>query len=306
MIHSTKLSSIPNETLLLSKAGVGIGESNSNSRVNVVRPLTTANETKSTSDSTLTDLINKLAQRPQTGASLETLMKTGRGEFLHKTYKGEVSVTDSVATDQILMQVAGFLRHELPIRLAHRIQDLDNIPEMREMSSVQRVKDLYIKSLLELTSVDKEVSTMEREEELARLLEGIYERHAGVLVEMARGAFELRKATRNRSVNAGGSGYVEFDSMKETHAFLDRFYLSRIGIRVLIGQYLSLRQRPVSNYVGIICSQTSPHEIVKAAIEDASFMCTRKYGDSPEVIITGRLDQTFPYVPTHLRKYFVL
>jgi len=300
MIHSTKLSSIPNETLLLSKAGVGIGESNSNSRVNVVRPLTTANETKSTSDSTLTDLINKLAQRPQTGASLETLMKTGRGEFLHKTYKGEVSVTDSVATDQILMQVAGFLRHELPIRLAHRIQDLDNIPEMREMSSVQRVKDLYIKSLLELTSVDKEVSTMEREEELARLLEGIYERHAGVLVEMARGAFELRKATRNRSVNAGGSGYVEFDSMKETHAFLDRFYLSRIGIRVLIGQYLSLRQRPVSNYVGIICSQTSPHEIVKAAIEDASFMCTRKYGDSPEVIITGRLDQTFPYVPTHL------
>ena len=105
MIHSTKLSSIPNETLLLSKAGVGIGESNSNSRVNVVRPLTTANETKSTSDSTLTDLINKLAQRPQTGASLETLMKTGRGEFLHKTYKGEVSVTDSVATDQILMQV---------------------------------------------------------------------------------------------------------------------------------------------------------------------------------------------------------
>ena len=70
---------------------------------------------------------------------------------------------------------------------------------------------------------------MEREEELARLLEGIYERHAGVLVEMARGAFELRKATRNRSVNAGGSGYVEFDSMKETHAFLDRFYLSRIG-----------------------------------------------------------------------------
>jgi hypothetical protein len=59
----------------------------------------------------------------------------------------------------------------------------------------------------------------------------------------------------------------------------------------------------VDNYIGIICSQTSPYEIVKRAIDDASFMCTRKYGDAPEVIISGRLEQTFPYVPTHLRKY---
>ena len=72
----------------------------------------------------------------------------------------------------------------------------------------------------------------------------------------------------------------------------------------MIGQYLSLRQPPVDNYIGIICSQTSPYEIVKRAIEDASFMCTRKYGDYPEVIITGRLDLTFPYVPTHLRKLY--
>ncbi len=54
------------------------------------------------------------------------------------------------------------------------------------------------------------------------------------------------------------------------------------------------------SYVGIICSKTSPYEIVKRAIDDAAFMCTRKYGDAPEVIITGRLDMTFPYVPTHL------
>mmetsp|Transcript_10925 Transcript_10925/g.16139 ORF Transcript_10925/g.16139 Transcript_10925/m.16139 type:complete len:105 (-) Transcript_10925:392-706(-) len=43
--------------------------------------------------------------------------------------------------------------------------------------------------------------------------------------------------------------------MEEPHAFLDRFYISRIGIRVLIGQYLSLRQQPVHNYIGIICQK---------------------------------------------------
>lgn len=122
---------------------------------------------------------------------------------------------------------------------------------------------------------------------------------------MARGAYEFRDAIRlgqfpeyNRS-----DGGVSFDQMDSTHEFLDRFYICRIGIRVLIGQYLALRQPPVENYIGIICSQTSPYEIVKRAIDDASFMCTRKYGEAPEVIISGKLEQTFPYVPTHLRKF---
>jgi len=123
---------------------------------------------------------------------------------------------------------------------------------------------------------------------------------------MARGAFELRAAVREGKLTKDvereklRKGKLDFDTMEETHAFLDRFYISRIGIRVLIGQYLSLRQPPVENYIGLICSKTSPYEIVKRAIDDASFMCSRKYGDSPEVIITGRLDLTFPYVPTHL------
>lgn len=247
----------------------------------------------------VSDLILKHANSSQTGISLQTLMKTGRGELIHKTYKEEVSNKSSkVATDKILMQVAGFLRHELPIRLAHRIEDLERVPRMKEMKSVQQVKDLYITSLLELASVSKQITCIEQEEAFATMLEGIYDRHAGVLVGMARGAFELRALIRNNSTSKRKA--VEFDAMEETHQFLDRFYISRIGIRVLIGQYLSLRQPPVDNYIGIICSKTSPYEIVKRAIEDASFMCTRKYGDYPEVIITGRLDLTFPYVPTHL------
>jgi len=51
-------------------------------------------------------LIHQYAHSSQTGASLQTLMKTGRGELLHKTHKGEVPAPDSkVATDKILMQV---------------------------------------------------------------------------------------------------------------------------------------------------------------------------------------------------------
>jgi pyruvate dehydrogenase kinase 2/3/4 len=192
------------------------------------------------------------------------------------------------------------------------------------MPSVQEVRSLYITSFLEILSLDKHPpnsnSSEEWENSFATILENIYERHSSVLVQMAKGAYELRAALRD-GADGGLKGSttttddsssssssskqqqreaIEFELMESTHAFLDRFYISRIGMRVLIGQYLSLRQPPVENYVGIICSRTSPYEIVKRAIDDAAFMCTRKYGDAPEVIITGRLDMTFPYVPTHL------
>jgi len=242
-------------------------------------------------------IINEHAQQHQTSVSLQALMRTGRGEFLHKHFDEEkIEDPQHTATELVRIQVASFLRRELPIRLAHRVQDLEGVPLVKEMTSVKQVKELYIKSLVELAEFDKNITTAEQEEAFSRLVENIYERHSGVLVQMARGAYEYR----NRMARDQKDARDTFAKMEETHAFLDRFYLCRIGIRVLIGQYLALRQPPVENYVGVICSVTSPYEIVKRAIDDAAFMCTRKYGDAPEVIMSGRLDLTFPYVPTHL------
>lgn len=225
------------------------------------------------------NLVEHHAHKPQTSASLQTLMKTGRGEFLHKMAKhnqgvgGYASVTvspedESEATPLVLLQVASFLRRELPIRLAHRIHDLSRVSYLQDMKSVQQVKDLYTTSFLEILSVDKHPPSREDSEawemQFAKILENIYERHSSVLVQMARGAFELRAAIRkgallgvdddgcdegqktsNDSELQVGRDAVEFELMESTHAFLDRFYISRIGIRVLIGQYLSLRQPPV-------------------------------------------------------------
>jgi pyruvate dehydrogenase kinase 2/3/4 len=187
--------------------------------------------------------------------------------------------------------------------LAHRIQDLDRVPFLRDMPSVLGVKHLYTQSYRDLIEFDDKIITSDYEERFSRLVESIYHRHSKVLVQMARGAYEFRDAIRLGQFSSALPPGKTYDHMESTHEFLDRFYLCRIGIRVLIGQYLALRQPPVPHYIGIICSQASPYEIVKRAIDDASFMCNRKYGDAPDVIVTGRLDQTFPYVPTHLRTY---
>jgi Mitochondrial branched-chain alpha-ketoacid dehydrogenase kinase len=239
--------------------------------------------------------IAEASRESQTPVSLQTLMRTGKGDFLHKTF-AESMVEKHAATELVLRQVASFLRRELPVRMARRVADLESIPVLRDMVSVQQVKEAYMQSCMDILNYSGEIDSPQAEEDFSRVIEAIYERHGAVLVQMARGAYEFRQAIRR------DKGSTDFELEEDTHEFLDRFYLCRIGIRVLIGQYLALRQPPVPNYIGIICSQTSPYEVVKRAIDDAAFMCTRKYGDAPEVIITGRLDLTFPYVPTHLRK----
>lgn len=105
--------------------------------------------------------------------------------------------------------------------MAHRVQDLEGVPLVKEMSSVKQVKELYITSLMELAEFDKNITTAEQEQRFSRLVENIYERHSGVLVQMACGAYEYRNRMARNQKNARDT----FAKMEETHAFLDRFYL---------------------------------------------------------------------------------
>lgn len=170
-------------------------------------------------------LVQKYAHHPQRSISLQTLLQTGRGELLNKTYSETViSGEEHHATDLVLMQVANFLHREIPVRLAHRIEDLDQVPYLSEMKSVKQVKQTYIDSFLEFIDMHT-IQTPEGEEKFAIRLQQLYEKHAGVLMQMARGAFELRAQHSNK--------VLDFQDMQETQRFLDRFYMSRIGIRKL-------------------------------------------------------------------------
>ena len=68
----------------------------------------------------------------QTPVSLNTLLETGKGDLLGKHAEKLEIDNQATATDKVLMQVVSFLRHELPIRLAHRAKDLTNVPMMKD------------------------------------------------------------------------------------------------------------------------------------------------------------------------------
>ncbi|CAM9614740.1 unnamed protein product [Chrysoparadoxa australica] len=197
--------------------------------------------------------------------------------------------------EKMLIQVASFLHRELPIRLAHRVRDLESVPDMLAQKSVQQVREWYVQSYDEILEFPVP-NTRELEGEFARLLTDIYSRHAPVLLTMARGVWELREAFKDRE---GVNEFYDFDRL---HHFLDGFYMSRIGIRILIGHYIALQDLGTANdsWIGMVCQETSPAEVAASAIEDAKFVCARQYGDAPDVTLHGRLDLTFSYVPSHL------
>lgn len=304
-------------------------------------------------------VIAEHARQQPTSASLQMLMKTGRGSgdfwgrSTHHSSSNKRGIQwgrlgQRLASERILLQLAAYLRNEIPVRLAHRIQDLDQCPHMRDMEAVQAVKAIYIHSFLDLTNFPPShtIQTMADEQAFAELLASLYKKHASVLVQMAQGAYQLREEIRMQQKEQRRIYFLKnaqkryhplrdgsrrdhaslhsiriaeedanscFERMEECHQFLDRFYMSRIGIRFLAGQYLTLRNANTSSsindpqqlvtqqhFVGMICQKTSPSQCVRQAAADASMMCRRTYGRCPRVEVTGRLDLTFPYIPAYL------
>jgi pyruvate dehydrogenase kinase 2/3/4 len=244
-------------------------------------------------DESLEDELHRLADYKQTSVSLKATLETGLGLLL----PADGNESKFSQQQRTLIQIASFLRRELPVRLARRVIELQQLPEgLHSMPSVQRVREWYEQSFAEIRRSRPPVD-MESEAAFHDILTNVYERHAPTLTTMARGVYELRQ----QLVESGKMGREEFGEIASIHDFLDRFYMSRIGIRILIGQYLALRRdEQPDDYVGLIHLQTSPAEITEQAIEDATYLCERAHGDAPEVVIKGRTDLKFAYVPSHL------
>jgi pyruvate dehydrogenase kinase 2/3/4 len=299
--------------------------------------------------------IGHYAGFPATGVSLRQMVQFGEKP---STGGQEAQATDGKHADitsGTLFRASQFLSEELPIRLAHRVEELNNLPDgLNEMSSIKKVKDWYAQSFEEITTlqrpnIDKEtrdrlmnppknastkLSSNTRNPsipslhhngngngngnsnsrryfamaddgrswppELAdynrkfqRTLDGIKRRHDSVVTTVAQGINEYKRKKQRMNIDSS------------IQSFLDRFYMSRIGIRMLIGQHIALTDQTNHrhpNYVGIICTKTNVKELAEEAIENARFVCEDHYGlfDAPKVQLFCPKDVNFMYVPGHL------
>ncbi|KAK7543131.1 pyruvate dehydrogenase kinase-like protein [Phyllosticta citricarpa] len=298
----------------------------------------------------LMDTIKHYASFPATGVSLRQMVQFGQ--------------RPSTGT---LFRASQFLSEELPIRLAHRVQELNELPDgLSEMPSIKRVQDWYAQSFEELVTMSRPSISQEVRQRLiapskrskesrilsqttqnpsvkagqyrsappeleengngnghgkiasqkryfvasdgledwppelnqynirfAQVLERIKRRHDSVVTTVAQGILEYKRKRQRMQID------------HNIQAFLDRFYMSRIGIRMLIGQHIALtdqRQRSDPNYVGIICTKTNVRDLAMEAIENARFVCEDHYGlfEAPKIQLICDPNIHFMYVPGHL------
>ncbi|XP_042476699.1 pyruvate dehydrogenase (acetyl-transferring) kinase, mitochondrial-like isoform X2 [Macadamia integrifolia] len=154
-----------------------------------------------------------------------------------------------------------------------------------------QVRDWYLDSFRDLRSFP-EIKDTSDELAFMKMIQMIKVRHNNVVPMMALGIQQLKKDLNPKVV-------PEYPD--EIHQFLDRFYMSRIGIRMLIGQHVALHDpNPQPDRVGYIHTKMSPVEVARSASEDARAICLREYGSAPDINIYGHPNFTFMYVPTHL------
>lgn len=120
-----------------------------------------------------------------------------------------------------------FLRKELPVRLANIMKEIALLPEnLLRMPSVVSVNEWYVRSFQEIIEFEKTDVNRANLSYFCDSLVKIRNRHADVVETMAQGVLELKE-----------SHDVDHHTEHSIQYFLDRFYMSRISIRMLINQH---------------------------------------------------------------------
>ncbi|XP_036051622.1 pyruvate dehydrogenase kinase, isozyme 2 isoform X1 [Onychomys torridus] len=166
--------------------------------------------------------------------------------------------------------------------------------------SVQLVQSWYVQSLLDIMEfLDKDPEDHRTLNQFTDALVTIRNRHNDVVPTMAQGVLEYKDAYGDDPVSNQNIQY-----------FLDRFYLSRISIRMLINQHTLIFDGSTNpahpKHIGSIDPNCSVSDVVKDAYDMAKLLCDKYYMASPDLEIqeVNAADASQPihmvYVPSHL------
>ncbi|XP_056649977.1 pyruvate dehydrogenase (acetyl-transferring) kinase isozyme 1, mitochondrial isoform X4 [Monodelphis domestica] len=196
-----------------------------------------------------------------------------------------------------------FLRQELPVRLANIMKEISLLPDnLLRTPSVQLVQSWYIQSLQELLYFkNKSAEDAKAVYDFTDTVIRIRNRHNDVIPTMAQGVIEYKESF---GVDPVTSQNVQY--------FLDRFYMSRISIRMLLNQHSLLfggkgkGSSTHRKHIGSINPNCNVVEVIKDGYENAKRLCDLYYVNSPELELE-ELNAKSPgqpmqvvYVPSHL------
>uniref|UniRef100_A0A8C1YZY0 Protein-serine/threonine kinase n=1 Tax=Cyprinus carpio TaxID=7962 RepID=A0A8C1YZY0_CYPCA len=124
-----------------------------------------------------------------------------------------------------------FLRQELPVRLANIMKEIDLLPDnLLRTPSVRLVQSWYMQSFQDILEFkDRDVDDEMLKQDFTDAVIKIRNRHNDVVPTMAQGVVEYKETYGTDPITSQNIQY-----------FLDRFYMSRISIRMLLNQHTLL------------------------------------------------------------------
>ncbi|XP_061787940.1 pyruvate dehydrogenase (acetyl-transferring) kinase isozyme 2, mitochondrial [Nerophis lumbriciformis] len=194
-----------------------------------------------------------------------------------------------------------FLRQELPVRLSNIMKEINLLPDkLLSTPPVQTVQGWYVQSLMEILDfLHKNPDDHKVLGEFVDTLVTIRNRHNDVVPTMAQGIIQYKETFPQDAVTNQNIQY-----------FLDRFYMSRISIRMLINQHTLIfdgTTNPVHpNTIGSIEPHCQVGDVVQDAYHSAKMLCEHYYLRSPDLHLqemSGKSKQqpvSIVYVPSHL------
>ncbi|KAL8988431.1 MAG: hypothetical protein Q9177_002495 [Variospora cf. flavescens] len=230
------------------------------------------------------DQVARLAARPLHPLALADLVRHGRPPL----------------PTEALFSSANFTLSLLPIRLAHRIQALRNLPFIVVSNPhIAQIYNNYVHSLSTLLPYqERRITNLEDEIRFTEVMADLVQTHSNTIPILARGFLECRR-------------YI---SPAQVTRFLDEHLRARIGTRLIAEQHIALhlssqphnggavtpQEHDDSSYIGVIDTALRPAEIIRNCEGFVGEICELKYGVRPAVIINGQPDTTVTHVPTHL------
>ncbi|GAA6006696.1 hypothetical protein JCM10207_005025 [Rhodosporidiobolus poonsookiae] len=234
--------------------------------------------------------IESYAARASTPISLRHMINFGQAGRT----KGEREEADK------LIKGGNFLRTELPIRLSHRLQDLNSLPfVIASHPRIERVMELYLEAFEGIRKFPL-LKDLDDNDRFCQFMQGTLDKHRVVIPELA-------------------IGVSETSPLHLPAAALDRIMLrmlrSRISRRVITEQHIALtsqfreRQRKgkgravdlgeeEESRVGVVDTRLNAADVVRKCGELIKALGGPE-GNVP-IEIEGNTEQTFAYLSEHL------
>ena len=176
-----------------------------------------------------------------------------------------------------------FMKQEVPTRLAGLLLEFNLLPSiLQKQAAIQVVRDQYLETFQELLMFPNNPTEADLER-FDEVLVNVRMRHANTIPQMAQAVMDMKFEMEDKK--------LEVDSGVETAVqyFLDRLFMSKISLRMLVNQHLYVHGVNIAKpgHVGQIDPYCDVVGEIKKAYNEAARLCDMHYGRHPQMKVVS-------------------